>query len=205
MRKISLIIVGVIAAAGVLTGLYFAHAATTSKNSSDVSRTKQETGKSHQGNKKLIIYFSASGTTKAAAEVIQSKTGADIVRLQPKEKYPDDYNNLVKVAKNQLDNGIHPAIKTTIPNLKRYRTILVGFPTWWHQPPMIIHSLFDRYNFSNKIIVPFTTSSSDPISRSMPEMRKLTQADGAKITSGFRYDNNDDDLDNFLRNHHLNQ
>lgn len=70
---------------------------------------------------------------------------------------------------------------------------------------MIIHSLFDRYNFSNKIIVPFTTSSSDPMSRSMPEMRKLAQADGAKITSGFRYDNNDDALDNFLRNHHLNQ
>ena len=39
----------------------------------------------------------------------------------------------------------------------------------------------------------------------MPEMRKLAQADGAKITSGFRYDNNDDALDNFLRNHHLNQ
>ena len=35
--------------------------------------------------KTLIIYFSMSNTTKEAAELIQQKTGADIVRLQRKE------------------------------------------------------------------------------------------------------------------------
>ncbi|PRO77957.1 flavodoxin [Lactiplantibacillus pentosus] len=130
--------------------------------------------------KSLIVYFSLSGTTKNAAEKIKAATGADMIRLQPKKAYPAGYDNYVKVAQRQLKRKIHPAIKTKIPQLDQYQTIYIGFPTWWHQPPMIVYSLFDKFNFSGKTIVPFTTSMSDPISKSMPYLRRLFSQKGAR-------------------------
>lgn len=37
------------------------------------------------------------------------------------------------------------------------------FPTWWHQPPRIIHIFFRDYDVKGKVIVPFTTSMSESI------------------------------------------
>lgn len=156
-----------------------------------------------KNDKTLIIYFSMSNTTKEAAEMIQEKTGADIVRLERKEAYPEGYDNYARVADNERKRKIHPAIKDNIPNLKRYKTIMIGYPTWWQRPPMVIYSLFDKYNFKKKTIIPFTTSMSDPMNVSMNAMRKLAKKDGAQIKNGFRYDDNEVQLERFLRKNNL--
>lgn len=202
MRKNMLIIVitSLVVVVGLLTGMHFIRQSKT-EIVSDSKVTVQT--KSKRANKSLIIYFSLSGTTKQAAEQIKSQTGGDLIRIQPEKAYPKDYDDYVKVAQRQLTNGIHPVIKTKLPNLDQYDTILVGFPTWWHQPPMIIHSLFDQFDFAGKTVIPFTTSMSDPISRSMPTMRRLAKADHAKIVDGFRYDDNNQALAKFLRHNHL--
>ena len=148
--------------------------------------------------KNLIIYFSWSGSTEEAAKAIQKYTQADIVELKPQKAYPKDYDNLVKVADNQRLKNIHPAIKTKIKDFSSYQTVYVGFPTWWHQPPMIIYSLFDKYDFNGKTIIPFTTSMSDSIEKSMPEMKELAEKDNAKIITGFRYNMNNKSLEKYL-------
>lgn len=144
-----------------------------------------------------------TGHTKTAAQQIQQDTGADIVRLRPAKAYPTNSNQLSQVASHERKHNIHPAIKHNLPNLSKYNTVLIGFPTWSGRPPMIIHSLFDAYNFSGKTIIPFTTSSYTPMSSSMPTMRKLAKADHAKIRYGFRYDNNNDALQQFLQKNGL--
>ncbi|WP_125982692.1 flavodoxin [Loigolactobacillus iwatensis] len=150
-------------------------------------------------NKKLIVYFSLSGTTKKAAEKIETATGADIVQLEPKKAYPAGYENYTEVAKRQLDNDLHPAISTEIKNWAQYGTVFVGFPTWWQQPPMIIHSLFEQFDFTAKTVVPFTTSMSTPIDDSMAYFRDLVSSSNAKLVAGFRYNNDDQALANFLQ------
>lgn len=155
------------------------------------------------GNKTLIIYFSMTGNTRRAAQQIQRDTGADIVQLQRAKPYPSDYDSLTRVANRERKRNIHPAIKHNIPNLKQYNTVLIGFPTWWARPPMVIHTLFDDYNFSGKTIIPFTTSDSTPMSASMPTMRQLGKADHAKVRNGFRYDDNNGALRRFLQKNGL--
>lgn len=154
-------------------------------------------------NRTLIVYFSMTGNTKTAAQQIQKDTGADIVRLRRATPYPSNYDRLTRVANRERKQNIHPAIKRNLPNLKNYNTILIGFPTWWAQPPMVIHTLFDDYNFSGKTIIPFTTSDSTPMSKSMPTMRRLVKADHAKIKNGFRYDDNNGALRRFLQRNGL--
>lgn len=156
-----------------------------------------------KNNRTLIIYFSMSGTTKQAAEQIQKDTGADIVRLHRAQPYPKGYDNYARVADRERRQNIHPAIRRNIPNLDKYDTVLVGFPTWWQQPPMVIHSLFDTYDFRGKTIIPFTTSMSTPMKNSMPYMRQMGQADGATVKNGFRYDNNNGALRKFLKKNNL--
>ena len=45
--------------------------------------------------KTLVAYFSASGTTKRAAEALASATGADIYEIRPAVPYTSDYQKLV--------------------------------------------------------------------------------------------------------------
>lgn len=95
--------------------------------------------------KTLILYFSLTGTTQQAAESIHRLLpNADIVRIQPKEAY-GDYDAAARRGDRERRNNIHP-----VPNIESYQNIFLGFPTWWQQPPMLIHTLFDNYDFSGK-------------------------------------------------------
>ncbi|HIY93794.1 flavodoxin [Companilactobacillus sp. HBUAS56275] len=145
---------------------------------------------------KLIIYFSLSGNTKKAAERIQELSGADIVELVPQTPYPAGYSNYVPVAQKEFEQQIHPQIKTTLSNLDKYDTIYLGYPTWNGRVPMIFYSLFEKYDFSNKTVIPFTTTGGSSVDESMPYVRKLAAT--SKVTDGFRYNNNDAQLKKFI-------
>ena len=51
---------------------------------------------------------------------------------------------------------MRPAIRNDI-NIADYDTIFIGYPMWWYTFPMIIYTLFDKYDFSGKTIIPFNT------------------------------------------------
>jgi len=145
----------------------------------------------------LIIYFSLSNRTKQAAEKIQKITDADIIRLQPKKPYPKEYSDYSVVGMNEFEQNIHPEIKTTFSDLSDYDVIYLGYPTWNGQVPMIFHTLFEQFDFSNKTIVPFTTSASSSMTESLPYLKKIAVKD--EVVSGFRYANNDVELKEFIK------
>lgn len=168
---------------------------TNSSNSTNSSKVSKATN--NRNSKVLIVYFSLTGTTKDAAEYIQKQTGADMIRLKPAKAY-GDYDSAAKRGDRERRNNIHPALATKLPNLSKYNTILIGYPTWWQRPPMLIHTLFDNYNFKNKTIIPFTTSMSTPIGPSEKVIRQLATQDGAKFKNGIRYDNNKSEVNVWL-------
>ena len=65
--------------------------------------------------KSIVVYFSASGNTKAAAEKIAELTGSDLMEIVPEEKYTEadlnwhDGESRTSVEKD--DASIRPAIK----------------------------------------------------------------------------------------------
>ena len=167
---------------------------------SSVTKTSKNTTK--KNNKTLIVYFSLTGTTEDAAQYIKKETGADIIRLRPVKAY-GDYDSAARRGDRERRNNIHPALATNIPNFSKYQTVLIGYPTWWSRPPMIIHTLFDKYDFSGKTVVPFTTSMSTPIGPSEKVIRQLAEKDGATFKDGIRYDNNKSQVRTWLRNLNL--
>lgn len=152
----------------------------------------------------IILYFTSSGTTRQAANNIAQFTGAKAFAVQSTPPYPQGYDAVVEVGKHELDAQIHPQLDlTTLPDITSFKNIFIGFPTWWQQPPMIIHSLFDQLDFKNKTIIPFTTSMSTPITDSMPYLQKMAASfSGITVVDGIRY-TNDKALRDYLKQHEL--
>ena len=150
----------------------------------------------------LVLYFSATGTTKAIAEQIASASNGDIIEIIPKVKYTSDdlnYNSDCRANKEQNDPSARPEIEGSI-DVSKYDTIYLGYPIWWGKSPKIIFTLLDSYDFTGKVIIPFCTSGSSGISESVNELRsynsKLNIKDGKRFSSS----DSDEDIIYFINN-----
>ena len=127
--------------------------------------------------KKLVAYFSASGTTKKAAERLAKATGADLFEIKPKVPYSSaDLNWMDKKSRSSVemsDPTSRPEIAEKIPNLADYDTVFLGFPIWWYVAPRIINTFVESYDFTRKTLVPFATSGGSGMGRTVDELRKL--------------------------------
>ena len=72
------------------------------------------------------------GNTQIAAEILQSLTGADIVRLDTKVPYSDDYDAVVAQGKREVEKHFRPEIKPLGVDISDYDVIAVGTSTWWY-------------------------------------------------------------------------
>lgn len=133
----------------------------------------------------LVLYFSLTDNTKRAANTVAEITGADIEMLRLEEPYSDDYTEAAKRAKQEKDQQIIPELRPLNHQLNDYETIYLGFPTWWYQPPMVIHTFFAEYQFSGQTIVPFTTSASSSITASAKVLASLTERKNVDLKAGF--------------------
>jgi len=96
------------------------------------------------------------GAAEVLANMIHNHTRSDMFSIRTEVNYPLEYNDLADYAKDEQDEDMRPAIKKDI-NIADYDTIFIGYPMWWYTFPMIIYTLFDKYDFSGKTIIPFNT------------------------------------------------
>lgn len=156
----------------------------------------------NENNKSVVLYFSATGTTKKVADKIATKSNSDIIEIIPKEEYKSEdlnYNSDCRANREQRDSKARPEIKNKI-DISKYDTIYLGYPIWWGTNPKIILTLLDTYDFSNKTIIPFCTSGSTGISESVNDLRsynsKLNIKDGKRFSSS----TSDEEILNFIKN-----
>ena len=136
--------------------------------------------------KSLVVYFSATGTTKSAAKKVAKAAGADLLRLMPKNKYTAedlDYGNEnSRATKEQNRPSARPAMATGMKNLSQYKAVYLGYPIWWGKEPRLIRTFLDKYSMKGKTVIPFCTSGSSGISGSMSGIRK--GAGGGTVKAG---------------------
>lgn len=114
--------------------------------------------------KSIVIYFSATGRTRAAAERLKEMTGSDIYEIRPEVPYTKaDLNWLSRKSRSTVemkDRGFRPAIVEDLPDLSEYESILLGFPIWWYTAPTIVNTFLEKAKLTGKRIVLFATSGS---------------------------------------------
>ena len=137
--------------------------------------------------KKLVAYFSATGTTADAAKKIAEAAGADLYEIRPETPYTTedlDWNN--QNSRTSLEMGvraIRPAITDKDANIGDYDIIFLGFPIWWYVAPTIINTFLESYDFSGKTIILFATSGSTGFEKSAADL-KSSVSDTAVIKEG---------------------
>ena len=136
--------------------------------------------------KKLVAFFSASGTTKKVAEMIASEAGADLYEITPKELYTradlDWMNKKSRSSIEMNDTKIRPEIADIPVDISGYDEIILGFPIWWYVAPTIVNTFLEAHDFSGKKIVLFATSGGSGFGNTVSELQP--SAPGAVITEG---------------------
>ena len=117
----------------------------------------------------VVVYFSATGTTKAVAEKIAGQAGADLKEIVPAERYTSadlNYNDREsRATKEQNDPNARPAIVGNI-SLGGYKTVYLGYPIWWGKAPKVLFTFVESCDFSGITVIPFCTSGSSDIGQS---------------------------------------
>lgn len=80
--------------------------------------------------KKLVAYFSASGTTKKVSENIAGAAGADLYEIAPKVPYTDaDLNWMDKKSRSSVemnDKKYRPELAGRDARIDQYDEIIIG-------------------------------------------------------------------------------
>lgn len=130
--------------------------------------------------KSLVAYFSASGVTKKAAEVLAKAAGADLHEIKPAVPYTDaDLNWMNKKSRSSVemaDPSSRPEIADKVENMDQYDTVFVGFPIWWYVAPTIINTFLEQYDFSGKKIVLFATSGGSGFGKTVAALKGSVSA-----------------------------
>lgn len=137
--------------------------------------------------KKLVAYFSATGTTAKVAETLADAIGANLYEIEPAVPYTQaDLDWMDKKSRSTIemnDKKFRPAIADTDAAIADYDVIFVGFPIWWYVAPTIINTFLEKYDFSGKKIVLFATSGGSGFDKTVEEL-KVSVSDSATIIEG---------------------
>ncbi|WP_406157440.1 hypothetical protein OG298_07680 [Streptomyces sp. NBC_01005] len=126
-----------------------------------------------------------AGNTELLAGKIRDLIGCDVYRIEPADPYPESYDATVGRNVRERDADARPAIKGALPDLDRYDTVLLGSPIWNVRAPMIMTTFTERFDFSGKTVVSFTTHAMSGLGTTARDYaascRGATFADGLAV------------------------
>ena len=107
----------------------------------------------------IIIYYSLSGNIDFIARDLSKKLGADVCRLETVKNYPT--KGLMKFLHGGKDalRGFKPELKTALPDISQYATVVLGTPVWASNPAAPLNTVLDALDFSGKKVAAFTSSA----------------------------------------------
>ena len=163
--------------------------------------TKKETPK-EEAPKMLVLYYSQTGNTKAVAEEIANKLGADIEEITMVDPYDPDFQATINRCMKEREQEILPTINPVKADLANYDVIFLGYPVWFgtYAPPVI--TFLKDADLSGKKIVPFCTFGSGGLESSVKDL--VAAEPHAEVLPGYgvraaRLEAMPKEVDNFLK------
>lgn len=166
----------------------------TANLSSAVTNSAANQAETLADEKVLVIYYSATGSTKAVAETIADALAADIFEITPARPYTSDdldwtnENSRVSVEHNDESRRNVPLAKAAVDNWEQYETVYIGYPIWWGIAAWPVSSFIAANDFTGKTVIPFCTSASSELGNSA-ELLKDTAGSGSWL-AGKRFSSN---------------
>lgn len=135
--------------------------------------------------KTLVLYYSATNTTKRIAETIADRLGADIHAIQAQQPYTAadlDWNDpQSRTSIEQHQHAQRVPIKDDLPDLSGYDNVIIGHPIWWGIPPRLIAATIDQLDLNGKVLATFGTSSSTGYDRAQSNIARTVKENGYQL------------------------
>lgn len=142
--------------------------------------------------KSLIIYFSRAdenyavgyidkGNTEVIAEYIKELTNADMIKIEPLNQYPKDYNTCIEEAKKRQSSHNAPIVNE-VGDITSYEVIYIGAPVYWNLLPEEMVTALKDLDLTGKIIRPFTTHEGSKMGNIKEQLQTICK--GADVKEG---------------------
>ena len=133
--------------------------------------------------KVLVLYYSQTSNTKAIAQELAAKLGADTEEIVPVQAYDGDFNATIARCMKEKEDSIMPELNPIKANLSQYDVIFLGYPVWFGTmaPPM--QAFVASTDLSGKKIVPFCSFGSGGLDSSVRDLKE--EQPNAEILPGY--------------------
>lgn len=136
--------------------------------------------------KTLVLYYSATGTTKARAEKVAAALNADLAPIHAAQPYTaadlDWHDDTSRTSIEQHGHDSRVAIKDDLPDISSYENILIGHPIWWAIPPRLIAATIDALPLNGKHLATFATSGGTNYANSQRNVARMVEENGYQLT-----------------------
>jgi len=133
--------------------------------------------------KKLVLYYSETGTTKTVAQELQKQLGADIESIEPVTPYSGNFQETIQRGQREMQSGETPELKPLKSKMADYDVIFIGYPIWFGTYANPIITLVKEQDFAGKTVVPFCTFGSGGLNTSSDALKKALPK--ANIVQGY--------------------
>lgn len=167
-----------------------------------VAMTAVSCGPKKEAPKVLVLYYSQTSNTKAVAQEIATRLGADIEEIVAVNPYDGDFQATIERCMQEREQEVIPAIQPLTADIDKYDIIFLGYPVWFgtYAPP--VAAFLNQTDLSGKKVVPFCTFGSGGLESSVKDLAE--KQPGAEILTGYgiraaRMDAMPKEVDQFLK------
>ena len=136
---------------------------------------------------KLIVFFSAEGTTAKLAEQLSKETGADLFEIKPENPYTAAdikwTNPLARCNREKIGKKDVP-IAGSVENWDEYQTVFLGFPIWYYGAPNVVNTFCKGYDWSGKKVMIFATSGGSDIGKTAEKLKPYMKGNPDIVSAG---------------------
>lgn len=138
---------------------------------------------------RVVVNGEVLGNNQYIAQLIQQETGGDLFSIETVQEYPTTHDPLLEFAYEEKADNARPELATQIENPDSYDVIFLGYPNWNADLPMPLYTFLEKYDFSGKTIIPFTTHGGSGFSRTIQTISEL-QPNATVISDGLSISRN---------------
>ncbi|MFH8362774.1 flavodoxin [Streptomyces anulatus] len=145
-----------------------------------------------EANSTHVVDGKVLGNTQYVAQLIAQRTGAELFRIETAKTLPRNHDELEDIALEWQEADERPKLKSRIENFQDYDTVFVGYPIWWYEMPMPIHTFLEENDFTGKTVILFTTHGGNGLSGTVETVTDKLP-DATVISTGFTISRDDMD------------
>lgn len=166
----------------------------------NVNKTEENTVEAKP--KMLVLYYSQTSNTKAVAQEMATRLGADIEEIVAVNPYDGDFKATIDRCIEEREQGVTIDIQPVTADLSKYDVVFIGYPVWFgtYAPP--VATFLKQTDLSGKKIVPFCTFGSGGLESSAKDLAEVQPK--AEVLEGYgvraaRLDAAPKEIDYFLK------